>query len=306
MKDYFSDRERGGPRNPSTEEISPAAWGGIYSAIERRLEDGSFGRSFPVTCQDGAGVTGADRESFFLLLEAEIPDLWSETGFSNRGPVFHPRRVPDQLAVLDLLEFCHAHVAEPSRRQHHKFYDHDHLDFDIQRGRAAFRGEINRILSRNGIAFEIGDGGEVHRLLPPEADAHVLSGQFDTGDETLNQLLDDARSAFMNPSSGRRLAVERLWDGWERLKSLEDAKKQRSIKKLLDAAAVGDPDFRQLLEDEATHLTRVGNNYNIRHHELEVTLIKEEAHLEYLFFRLFSLIHLILATTGRVADDDVD
>ena len=66
----------------------------------------------------------------------------------------------------------------------------------------------------------------------------------------------------------RREALERLWDAWERLKSLADpGDKKRSIKVILDAAAA-EPSLRARLEEEAKELTGIGNSHLIRHSEV--------------------------------------
>ena len=59
---------------------------------------------------------------------------------------------------------------------------------------------------------------------------------FNTGDQTLNELLQAAREKFLNRDlTVRREALEKLWDAWERLKSLFDPNdKRRSVAMLLD------------------------------------------------------------------------
>jgi hypothetical protein len=56
---YFSDREQG-PRPRTEETISPVAWGGIAATVESLVADGSFGESFPDSCNDGGAVVGTD------------------------------------------------------------------------------------------------------------------------------------------------------------------------------------------------------------------------------------------------------
>ncbi|MFM0758420.1 hypothetical protein PQQ49_34670, partial [Paraburkholderia strydomiana] len=86
----------------------------------------------------------------------------------------------------------------------------------------------------------------------------------------------------------------RLWDGWERLKTLMDDDKKKSVAIILDAAAKAEPDFRQLLEDEAKALTSVGNTKLIRHYEKTRKPVFDTDHVDYLYFRLFALITLLI------------
>ena len=89
-------------------------------------------------------------------------------------------------------------------------------------------------------------------------------------------------------------ALKELWDFWERLKSISyPTDKRESVKKLLDAAA-HTSEFRSILEIEAKVLTDIGNSYFIRHTEMKQIKIQESAHIEYLYQRMFSLIHLLL------------
>lgn len=116
-----------------------------------------------------------------------------------------------------------------------------------------------------------------------------------SGDARLDELLDQARTKFKDPSPhARSEATERLWDAWERLKSLEaQGNKRLSVKILLDACA-SEAGFRDLLEREAAELTRIGNAFQIRHFESGKQLVRGADQNDYLFHRLFALMHLIL------------
>jgi hypothetical protein len=69
--------------------------------------------------------------------------------------------------------------------------------------------------------------------------------------------------------------------------------KKKSVKLLLDRAAT-EPVFRELLESEARALTDVGNTFHIRHSESNQIELEKDTHAEYLFYRLFALIWLLL------------
>ncbi|MCH8314313.1 MAG: hypothetical protein IID17_15160 [Nitrospinae bacterium] len=101
----------------------------------------------------------------------------------------------------------------------------------------------------------------------------------------------------MSPDpNDRKFALEKLWDGWERLKSIyqgQTGDKKSSTKKLLDDAST-EPNFRELLEKEAKSLTDAGNRFHIRHFETTKTQLGKQEHVDYLFYRLFSLIDLLL------------
>lgn len=125
-----------------------------------------------------------------------------------------------------------------------------------------------------------------------------------SGDTTLDALLDDARLKFKDPSpKSRSEATEKLWDAWERLKSLEvHGNKQLSVMRLLDQCSP-EQEFRQLLEQEAQQLTRIGNKFHIRHFETDKVALASPAHNDYLFHRLLALIHLLLFSRSRDSSD---
>ena len=60
--------------------------------------------------------------------------------------------------------------------------------------------------------------------------------------------------------------------------------------------------FRKVIEEEFTKLTQVGNNMRIRHSEVGKEPVGENGEKDYLFIRLFSLIHLALRKTGRLRE----
>jgi hypothetical protein len=116
-----------------------------------------------------------------------------------------------------------------------------------------------------------------------------------SGDAKLDELLEYARKKFKDPSpQARSEATEKLWDAWERLKSLENqGNKKMSVKALLDACS-SEQGFRDMLEREAAELTKIGNDFQIRHFEAGKHFVGGADHNDYLFHRLFALMHLIL------------
>lgn len=296
--DYFSDKERG--QKPRTvEHITPAAWGGVVALITKLISSGAFGNKYPdKSCPDGAGIIGTDERTFSLAAKAAIPDIeWpleiqrKKAGGSSWE--FEPY-VPPTLSVLDLIQFCYKTFAKPVRRSFHDYFGHYHLGFDEEAGKDEFIAEVNEIFERNGIAFTLNRNGSIDRIISPILQ-EVISAHFRTGDSDLDKMLDESQKKFLNPHPGiRREAVERLWDCWERLKSIENPKnKKDSIDKLM-GKATSDPDVRTMLEEEARKLTEIGNSFHIRHTEISQISITDGAVLDYLFHRLFSMIKLLI------------
>ena len=282
---YFSERELG-PLPRINETISPVAWGGIAATIESLVADGSFGESFPDGCNDGGAIVGTDWRKWYNVMRAEIADIaWP----------FDPNEAPTTSTILDLVEFCHRHVSKATRGTFHSYFKHHHLTFDREAGQADFRARFNRLFARNGLTYELVANGEIIRLAPVVLREELQSALFQTGDGILDDILESARSKFLNPNSQvRREALEKLWDAWERIKTIEPGKdKSEQAAAILDKAA-SEVNFRALLEREARELTKVGNDFLIRHSETNKTPIQLDNHIDYLFHRLFSLIWMLI------------
>jgi hypothetical protein len=210
----FSERERG-PRARTIEEITENCWNGIVGAIQTRLDDGSFGLAFQETCPDGNAICGVNMANFQRAISGlALP--WPPDG-----------SVPDTYDVLDLIEFCHEKAAQVNPGSYHSFFQHYHLSFNRDEGKIAFREEINRIFSRNGIAYELETNRHFKRLAPAVLGDALAAAIFKTGDRLLDELLETARQKFLDPKpTVRKEALEKLRDAWERLKTLEDRDKK--------------------------------------------------------------------------------
>ena len=296
--DYFSDRENG-PRPRVEECISPSAWGGIVAIVQALVSSGAFGIKYPDVCPDGAGTVGTDEKSLSLVLRAEIPELeWplKTTTEPHENFSYHQEPyAPTTLTILDFIEFCFRSVGKPVQNDFHKFFLHHHLLFDEQVGRDEFRISVNRIFSRNAIAYNLSETGHIERLAPSVLREVLSNTLFASGDGTLDRMFEDARQKYLSPDLRiRQEALERLWDGWERLKSQAyPTNKRVAVATLLDRAAPDAP-FRAVLEKEALELTDIGNSFHIRHSEVSQTPLTSSAHIDYLFHRLFCLILLLL------------
>ena len=298
--EYFSDRECG-PRPQNSEEIDKNAWGGLKAAVKKRINDDSFASEFPIVCPEfDGGTIKTDSSSFYDALYAEVNDR--ETGL----PIDISDDLPSTFTILEMLEFCHRVVAAPTKveRRHDSysgFYTHDHvLRSDKQRGQEKFREEVNTIFRRNGIAFELTESGRVERTLPTVLGDIVRDTTFQTGDKGLDEYLDRAKTKFLDPDPAmHREARESLWFAWERLKTIEPGKDKKEKANALLGRASTVP-FREHLDMEARELTCIGNKFRIRHSETDKIPLDEPHHVDYLFYRLFAMIHMLLVASGRM------
>jgi hypothetical protein len=225
------------------------------------------------------------------MLKAEIPEM----------PYPLPHEPPDTLTILDFLEFVAASIAKPIQGRYHDYFKHYHLAFDREEGLQEFVESINSIFARNGVAYELTEEGQVKRTLTTEMQQLLSDTSFHSGDTETDRLLEEARSQFSSPRvEARKDALEKLWDAFERVKTLETGKdKREQVTRLLDRVATGK--FRATLETEAFELTSIGNSYRIRHSETSQEPLAGSKEVDYLFHRMFSFLRLVLATTGRAS-----
>jgi len=300
---YFSEREQG-ERPRVHNEITPVAWKGIAAEISRRIDDGSFGAKYPLTCFDAPGACiGTDRSNFWNAMKGRnqsLPDApWDILDTSDPDSP----NLPSTLTAMDVIQFCWKVVGKPEQHGYHERQHHWHLTFGKEAGREEFRSDVNDIFRCNGLAFELTERGQVQRLVPPVLRKTLVQAMFSTGDTELDEMLETARQKFLDPDEKvRREALEKLWDAFERLKTQEPGeKKPAQIQALLDRVAdpSSAPNFRKMLDCESRGLTDIGNRFQIRHSETCQERLPGSDEMDYLFHRLFSFMWLVLRATDR-------
>ena len=98
--------------------------------------------------------------------------------------------------------------------------------------------------------------------------------------------------------------MEKLWDAFERAKTYFDVDKKQSAEKLIDYISV-DID-KEIIKAEFHTLTKIGNNYRIRHHEKNKKEISDPNQIAYLFFRMLSLLDLVMTTIIKIETNQLN
>jgi len=288
---YFSERELS-LSHRNKEKIDQVFWGGFTALVQARIKDGSLAERFPLNCPDAPILIGSDEASIKLAFQAEFPSIEWPLNSNN---------LPDTLSVLDMVEFFYRDISKPIRKEYHSFYKQNHLLlFDQDAGQQQYLKDVNRLFRRNRLAFKLERDGKVVRLEPVVLRETLASAVFQSKDQELNRLLKLAREKFRDPDVKiRREAVEKLWDAWERLKTLEPGPDKKKQIEVLLTRAIPQSEFRERVNQEAIALTNIGNDFAIRHTETNKIVISEPEFLDYLFHRLFALIQMLLRRTNR-------
>ena len=106
------------------------------------------------------------------------------------------------------------------------------------------------------------------RIAPTGLHEALAEAIFKTGDQILDGLLEDARHRFLNRDlTVRKESLERLWDAWERLKTIGPGKDKAAKAQGLLINEMKEPALLARIEKEARELTEIGNSFMIRHTE---------------------------------------
>lgn len=299
---YFSDKEQGMPPRTLT-EINVAIWNGIVLIINEFIANASLAASFPERCDDSGEICGCDEAALSDGIKSIIPNLGMGLNRLTE-PIVSPfdndieAQDINTYAVLDLVEYIHHNIKDVRQiGNFHTYFKHYHYCID-DRGanRKAFQEKINELFERNGLNYTLTDASRIERIVPLPLNL-IIHRVVQTKDLTLNGLVSDATGKMLLPKlEDRKLALEKLWDAFERSKTffLEDGKvdKRKSVDRVLDKLSGNDTNFRQLLNDECLALTKIGNEYQIRHFEKDKIAIENSDEIDYLFYRMFSYMNL--------------
>jgi hypothetical protein len=286
---YYSERQ--GQRTPLQEDIGQRFWNGFKEYVANLIEIGFFIERFPVECQDGEGLRDTDLERLARVIYAEIEYPW---------PI--PDGFPPTMRAMDGIEFFGRVVSKPKTGVFHPFWRHtDYSEFDRSEGFDAYRQHINELLRACGHPYELTEDGQIVHIGPQTLANPLKDAEFVTGDPILDSLLVEARSRFFSSDPKvRREALEKLWDAFERLKTVEPGPDKKKSAELLLIKAIPDPTIRAKIELECKELTDIGNNFRIRHHEAGKHEINNDLDVDYLFYRLYGVINRLLTGTNRV------
>lgn len=297
---YFSDEELG-QKDRISEEISLDVWNGIVSIYEEFKSKDAFSEIFSEKCSDNDRICGFNQIQFDSRLKAEIPTM--------EIPILHKRKEDmsgtlrlsdenvtiDKYTTIDFIQFCYQNLKKAINDDYHTYFKHYHLKFEeSEELKTDFRDKINNIFERNGIVFFINNEGKINRIVSPSMQP-LVNKVYNTSDERLNELVKLAHDKFILPDVKDRVySLEKIWDAFERVKTHYSENKKVSAAQLVKLVSNDDTDIEDLIDAEAQALTRIGNDFQIRHFETDKIEIKDNTHIDYLFYRMISLIDLYL------------
>ena len=117
------------------------------------------------------------------------------------------------------------------------------------------------------------------------------SGQFD----------EDGNRMVQNTESNGRFHTDWLNMIYPRIRLAKDLLSDDG----LIVISKGDSDYKAMLQEEFSALTKLGNRFRIRHHETDKKDIGCNEHYDYLFHRCLSVLKLATSVLSEVKPDEV-
>jgi len=162
----------------------------------------------------------------------------------------------------------------------------DAIEFFDKYCNSDFTAEINAIFNLNDIPLKLNSG-----KFESVVDSHLTKSLLASiGEAGLKELLQEANRYY--EKGNLKIAVEKLWDAFERLKTYYSPAldKRKSVNRIIDDMSGNKAPYKEMFDNEFCEITKIGNNFRIRHHETTKVDIEDERHYDYFYKRCLSLI----------------
>ena len=293
-------------RNPikRTYEITPQMYALLLKCCEKYFNNIAW--KYPEQCPDGHGCCGMDQEQFDSDLRFEIPSLFRDSYGRVAVPTVHHNVFDteethdsfDQYSLLDYIEFFAQNCRDVVVGSYHSYFGHYHLTCkNSSIVSKQFQNEINDIFRKTGLLYKLSDDKTIERIIEDTPLTPKVEQEISQVKESgTRELLTEAIALFRQPyPQSARDAVEKIWDALERLKTYyTNMDKKASVTKIVSDMASGNTNFIDVFTTEFEALTKIGNNYRIRHHETNKIDITDPRHYDDFFNRCLSLIALAI------------
>jgi len=289
--------ERQGMRKPieRTSTISIEMYAMLFNCCEKYYDNLAW--KFPAECPDGQGCCGLDYQQFSTHMKFDIPTLYRHSNgrIDKPGDNYYGSSDDyDQYALLDLIEYIGQNCRDILVGSFHSYFGHHHIKLmETNDVSVAFRRDINVVFQKTGLLYTLTENMTVERVI----EYSIIAPEVETAIESvkepgLKDLLDEAVALFKQPNPAMRSnAVEKIWDALERLKTYyKTFDKKASTNRIIADMSGGQPAFEQLFTAEFYALTKIGNDYRIRHHETNKIDINDLRHYDYFFSRCLALV----------------
>ena len=131
-------------------------------------------------------------------------------------------------------------------------------------------------------------------------DSRISSINIVTDDEYLKSLIEESIKNFYASDGNKKMdGLRYLVDAFDRTKTIDGNNKKISIEKILNKITE-DNSLRDFLNDYFKNMTKISNIYNIRHHEKDKLILKDEKVIDFLYYSYFNIRNLIFCSNTQV------
>ena len=164
-------------------------------------------------------------------------------------------------------------------------YNHDN-DFALK---------VNALFKRNLVAYKM-EQGQLQSTMELSIDKKDIAVIPEKG---LKELVNEAQEYYR--SGNKKIAVETLWDAFERLKTYYSPAldKKKSVSKIIEDMSGSNENFQFVYKTEFETLTSIGNNFRIRHHEKSKIDITDNRQYDYFYKRCLALVSVAILYLER-------
>lgn len=254
--------------------------------------------SFPMRFGNSLRIWGVDDYRFHAEVKYRIPIFYKDNYRFLRRSYGRFRPKYNQYALLDYVEFMAQNIRTIGKTIE---YDDGGTAYEFQEEddgltAKAFRDEINKIFCLGGVLYTLTDDNIIERITTIDEQISIETSNIEAiKEQGLKELIVESIELYKNPRPEyHKLATEKIWDALERLKTIFGADKKQSAKKLINEMANDDAEYIDLIDTEFDALTKIGNNFRIRHHETDKKEIVNKAYYDYFYNRCFALIALAI------------
>jgi|SRR5699024_2882354 len=236
-------------------------------------------------------ICGEQRNSFPYRKGYELTDFFQKNGFQYTHDGSTRRYwVRDVLLQLDIHE-----ISILIRKGLFNKYEFKKLKLpdNIETPEESYRKSMSEFRDFIDDSFNLYQEADIGDILDLSINTDILFNKdAKTPDDELNQLLAEAKNRFL-VSNDKQIALEKIWDAFERTKTFYGSDKKDSVNQIIDLLSTELE--RSYLNKEFLTLTKVGNEYRIRHHETNKRKIEDSKLISYLFFRMLALIDFCIS-----------
>lgn len=289
--------ERHGMRQPEikTYHINVDMYKVLFDCCRKYFD--CLAKKYPSDQTTPSGNIKINMQAFINALQFQIPTLFGVTSYASLGYIAYPQQHNENAAAEEFDQYALLDLIELISRDCRDYKTNDPASWEGHDVRKKFRKEINQCFDLLGLKYKLTAASKVERVLDGELVSKDVTNTIQQVKESgLRELLSEAIVLFRQPSpKTRKLAVEKIWDAYERLKSYyEHLNKKEFVEKIVKAIGGNQDEFVGILRDEFAILTRIGNEFMIRHYETNKIEISDVRHCDYFFNRCLSLIILAL------------